>query len=312
MTRVKRKVLALTLIVAILVMIIIAALVAEKAKPSSSSDSDQNGLFIASFSPNFYGNDFLGINATGCKIVLVNPTSRYFENLTLTVKVDNSNFTVPNLMLSRSITVDNRNFSTAFPVNEIGIDPYQNETISLDLSALEITSFNSHVLRIYLSQNTFGDVINGQLLTIPQKKAYLQIVGYSLIQHDNYTWHEYYNSTTNRYEYVNDQPNFYQQNHSFLPLDPTSYNWSRAINQIGEHYFNVTVYNNNTFPVKGIALFSGESFVAFASSDTILQSNESYTIAVQASGENWWSVEDVYHLSDFFPDSASAIGDLIS
>ena len=144
-----------------------------------------------------------------------------------------------------------------------------------------------------------------------QEKAYLQITGYSSIEHDNNTWHEYFNSTTNRYEYVNDQPNFYQQYHhsAFFPLDPSSYNWAKSMNQLGEHYFNVTVYNNSTFSVNGIALFSASGSVAFAFPDYVLHSNETYTFPVQVNGENWWSVETVYQLSNFFPAYAS--GNLI-
>jgi hypothetical protein len=154
-----------------------------------------------------------------------------------------------------------------------------------------------------------GDIINGQSFTIPQEKAYLQITGYSSIEHDNETWHEYFNTTTNRVEYVNDQPNFYQQSHNFFPLDPNSYNWAKALNQIGEHYFNVTIHNNCSFPVKEIALFSGGGSVKFALPDYVLQPNETYILPMQTSGENWWSVETVYQLSNFFPAYAS--GDLI-
>jgi hypothetical protein len=314
----KRKALALTLVVTIFVVTTLAVLLVVKPNPSSYDNPDQKALYIASFSPQLYGNIIIG-----GYVVLVNPTNRYFCNLNLTVEVDDLKLIVPRLLM----TVEG-NFSWRLPVTTIAIDPHQNETIDLlfgilDLGTftsyfgdVQIEPFSSHVIKFYVSQNKFGDVINGQALTIPQKKAYLQILGYSSIEHSNNTWHEYYNSSTNRYEYVNDQPNFYQQYHYFFPLDLASYNWAKSLNQIGEHYFNVTIHNNSTFPVKGIVLFggspNGEGSMAFALSDMILQPNETYVLPVQASGKNWWSVENVYQLSNFFPAYAYASGDLVS
>ena len=250
----KRKALLLTFILTILVLTTLAVLFAEKPNPSSFNNSDQNTVFIASFSPELYGN-----NVIGGDIVLVNPTNRYFDNLNLTTEVDDFKLIVPRLLLAVG-----GNLSRSVPVTGITIDPYQNETLRLFFGILDrgtfssyfggvqISAFSSHVIKFYVSQNNFGDVINSQSLAIPQKKAYLQILGYSSIEHDNDTWHEYYNSTRNRYEYVNDQPNFYQQYHhsAFFPLDPNSYNWAKGLNQLGEHYFNVTIFNNILFQLK--------------------------------------------------------------
>ena len=84
----------------------------------------------------------------------------------------------------------------------------------------------------------------------------------------------------------------------------------KTLNQLGEHYFNVTIFNNSSFPVKGIAFFGGEGSAAFALPDKILQPNEIYTFPVQVGGKNWWSVDNVNQLSNFFPAQAYASGDL--
>ena len=293
---------------------VIAVLFVEKPN-FSSNNPDKDSLFIASFTPST-----IGSNVTGGSIALVNPTSKNFENLTLTVKIHDSELIVPFLRLLKPLPLEEPFSNYSVPITRISIAPNQNETVQLYLfdpdqneppsyvTIMTVQTFSSHAFRFYITQNTFGDVINGQSFTTPQEKAYLEIVGYSSIEHDNNTWHEYFNSSTKKYEYVNAQPNFYQQNHEFFPLDPTSYDWAKALNQIGEHYFNVTVYNNNTFPVKEVTLFSDEGDTTFASSDYVLQPNETYILPVQTSGENWWSVENVYQLSNFFPAYAS--GDL--
>ena len=103
-------------------------LVCWKTQPSSFNNSDQNSLFIASFSPEIYGN-----NVTGGNIILVNPTSRYFDNLTLTAKVDDSKLIVPSLRLWLPT---NDKLNASIPQTRIIIEPYQNETIHLDLAGL--------------------------------------------------------------------------------------------------------------------------------------------------------------------------------
>ena len=304
----KKTALALILIVTILAVTAIAVLFA--AKPSS--------LFIESFNPTT-----IGSNVTGGSIVLVNPTNENFENLTLKIKIDDSELIVPFLRLLKPLPVEEPFSNYSVPITQISIEPNQNETVQLYLfdpddmepplyeTILNVETFSSHIFRFYITKNTFGDVINGQSLTIPQEKAYLQITGYSSIEHDNNTWHEYFNSSTNQYEYVNDQPNFYQQYYQsrFFPLDPSSYSWAKTLNpQLGEHYFNVTVYNNNTFPVNGVVLISGGGYAEEALPDKVLQPDETYTFPVQVNGENWWSVDSVNQLSNFFPAYAS--GDL--
>ena len=234
----RRNAAALTLIVTILVVTAIAVLFAVKLNPSSFNNPDQNSLFIASFS-----HVTIGSNITGGSIVLVNPTNKNFENLTLTVKIDDSEPIVPILRLRMHLAVEEPFNNYNVPITQISIEPDQNETIQLYLfdpdqneppfyeTSVNIQTFSSHIFRFYITQNTFGDIINGQSLTTPQEKAYLQIAGYSSIEHSNNTWHEYFNSSRNRYEYVNDQPNFYQQYHhsAFFPHDSSSYNWAKNI-----------------------------------------------------------------------------------
>ena len=288
----------------------------------NSKVNDSNySLFVESFSP-----VTIGSNLTGGKIVLVNPTDKTFENLTLSAKIDNSELIIPSLRLWMHLPIDKPFDYYNVPITQISIEPYQNETIQLYLfdpdqneppfyeTSVSVQTFSSHVFRFYITQNTFGDIINGQSFTIPQEKAYLQITGYSSIEHTNDTWHEQFNSNTNRYEYINDQPNFYQQYHlsRFFPLEPSSYNWAKTLNQIGEHYFNVTVFNNTTFPLEKIALNLGEGWVEYALPDKILQPNKTYVFPVQTGGENWWSVDNVNQLSNFNPSYTYASGNLIS
>ena len=312
---VKRKALVVTLLT-ILGLAVITVLIVEIGDNSSFNNSDQNTLHLESFSPVAIGSQIVSGS-----IVLVNPTSNIFENLNLTTKIDDSELITPILRLVKPLPLEEPLSHFSVPINQISIEPNQNETIQLYLygpdqneppsyqAIVNVQTFSSHIFRFYLTQNSLGDKINGQSFTTPQEKAYLQISGYSPIKHSNNTWHEYFNSTENRYEYVNDQPNFYQQTHDFFPLDPSSYSWAKSLNQIGEHYFNVTVVNNCSFSVKGIALFSRGGSVAFALSDYVLKPNETYILPVQTSGEDWWSVENIYQMSSFFPAYAS--GDLI-
>ena len=327
----KKTFLALTLIVTILVLTTIAALFVVKPSPFSFDNSDQKTLFIASFSPENSGH---GRYVTGGRIVLVNPTNKNFENLTLTVTIDNSELIVPSLRfrMRLPIGVEPPIDNAEALVTQINSEPYQNETIRFFLfetdqnesyyygTNVNVQTFSSHVFRFYITQNVFGEIINGQSFTIPREKVYLQITGYSSIVHDNNTWNEYFNSATNRFEYINDQPNFYQQYHYsryYYPMDPSSYDWGKTLNQMGEHYFNVTILNNCSFPVNGIGLFDGLAdigvgFEAFALPDEILQPDEIYTFPVPVGGENWWIVDSVYQLSSFFPAYAFATDDLIS
>jgi hypothetical protein len=315
-----RKALALTLMVSILVLTVVAVLIVEETNPSLFNNTDQNSLFIASFTPTTFGS-----KVTGGSIVFVNPTSNDFENLTLAVKIDDSELITPILRQLKPLPLGEpfSNYSVQITQTQITIEPNQNETVQLYLfdpdqnepplyeTIVNVQTFSSHVFKFYLTQNNLGDIINGQSFTTPQEKAYLQITGYSSIEHSNNTWHEYFNSTTNRYEYINDQPNFYQQNHNFFPLDPSSYNWAKSRNQIGEHYFNITILNNNTVPVDKVEVDLGGGGAAYAF-DKILQPNETYVIPVAVSGKNWWSVDSVNQMSTLSPTQTFASGDLIS
>ena len=122
--------------------------------------------------------------------------------LNLAFEVDVLKLIVPDLLLAVG-----GNLGRRIPLNRINkllsIEQYQNETISLLFGILDrdtflsyfgdaqIDTFSSHVIKFYVSQNKFSDLINGQSFTIPQKKAYLQILGYSSIEHSNDAWHEY-------------------------------------------------------------------------------------------------------------------------
>ena len=173
----------------------------------------------------------------------MNPTNKNFENLTLTIKIDDSDLIVPNLRLQIHLPVETPFDNYNVPITQITIEANQNETIQLYLynpsqngtsqlyqTSVNVQTFSSHIFRFYLTQKTFGDIVNGQSLTIPQEKAYLQIVSYSPIEHDNDTWHEHFNTSTNRQEYINDQPNFYQQYHhsAYYPMESNSFNWAKT------------------------------------------------------------------------------------
>ena len=320
----KRTALALTLIVSILVLTIVAVTFAGILNPAWFNNPDQTSLFIASFS-----RVTVGSKVTGGNIVLVNPTDKSFENLTLTIKIDDSELIAP--ILGLWIRIPDEKLNDTFPITnytipitQMSIEPRQNETIKLLLfdpdqneplyvTSVDVQTYSSHVFRFYITQNIFGDVINGQSLTIPQEKAYLQILGYSSIEHSSDTWHEYYNSVTNRYEYVNDQPNFCQRYHysAGAILDSDDYRWAESLNGIKEHYFNVTVFSNNTFPVGTVALY-GAGGVVSALGDKVLLPNETYLFPVPTFGGNWRSADNVYQLSRFNQSSVYASGDLIS
>jgi hypothetical protein len=177
------------------------------------------------------------------------------------------------------------NFST--PITSISIEPNQNETISLIFPSQDTFRFSSHNLTIYISQNSFGDIINGQSLTIPQTEAYLQVVSYSSIVFDNNTYSKHFSWTRNTYVYVNDNPNFLQRyfNRTW-EIGTGNYGMASRMNVLGERYFNVTVFNNNTFPVNSVALVgqipSRGSYMDSwrALIDYVMQPNETYVFPV--------------------------------
>ena len=189
----------------------------------------------------------------------------------MTIKVDNSdtNFTslrlwdsnytlnAPNSFLqSVMLFEDMENFST--PTTLISIEPNQKETISLVFPSPESFQFSNHSLTIYVSKNNFGDIINGQLLLVPQTEAYLQIVNFSAVESDQGTYHQYYNSTLNsNMVTVAYNPNFYQRYHNISESDHYADNFGimHYMGALDYSYFNVTVFNNNTFPVNSVTLF---------------------------------------------------------
>lgn len=229
-----------------------------------TSKGVNSGLYIASYLPGSYGS-----NNTEGNIVLVNPTSTSYSNLTLAIQVDSSEISNPTLRLwapnytlnppnsflqSIHLYRDMLNHST--PITTISIEPNQNETIALSFTSQDTFPFNSHNLTIYLSQHSFGDIINGQSLTIPQTEAYIQIVSYSSVQTDYDTYHEYFNATRPGYVYRNDNPNFLQRyfNYSW-EIGAANYGMAAEMGVLGVCYFNVTVHNNSSFPVNSVALF---------------------------------------------------------
>lgn len=315
----KRNTIALTIIVAIVVGGLVAILFVGEIGEYPFDGLCQNDLLIASFIP-----QTLGSQLTGGSIVLVNPTDKNFEDLTLTITIDDSELIVPFLRLLNPLSVEGPLSNYSVLVTRVSVEAGRNETIQLYLfdpaqneppfpqTIFDVQTFSSHIISFYVTKDAFGDVINGQSFLIPQEKALLKIISYSSVEYSNDTWHEYYNDSKKRYEYVNDKPNFFQRNSKFFPLDPDSYSWAKRLNQIGEHYYNVTILNNSTFPVKGIAyLPNGNGSIAFAVADMILQPNLTYVLAVQTSGENWWSAETVYELSNFSPAQTYATGDLL-
>ncbi len=124
--------------------------------------------YVAGYIPGFYSN-----NSTYGNIVLVNPTSNTLSNLNMTIQVDNSELILPTLRLwhsnytvntpnsyleSVNMSMDVENFST--PITTITIEPKQNLTINLGFSTLDSFQFSAHNLTIYLSQQSFWDIID--------------------------------------------------------------------------------------------------------------------------------------------------------
>jgi hypothetical protein len=176
------------------------------------------------------------------------------------------------------------------PITTVSIEPDQNITLYVYFyntdqntlvfynASVTTQTYSPHIIAVYLTRSIFGDIIDGQVFTVPQQKAYLQIVNYSQVEHSQYTWHRYFNTTTQKEENRNDQPNYLQTySQSYYPLDNFSYMFAKAYNQIGEHYFNVTVFNNSTFTVNKIAVTLDNGGVFYAHLEKELQPNETYS-----------------------------------
>jgi hypothetical protein len=265
---VKMKLAAAAVLVAVLVAasVVYTLITIEKSQNIEWNDT----LILKSFSPSTYGE-----NITGGTLKISNPTERAFENLTLTIMIDDSQLITPYLRLLMPLSGEPPLSNYSVPIAEVSIEPYQNISLQVYLynpeqneppfynPSVTAQTYSPHVIAVYLSRNSFGDVIDGQTFSVQQQKAYLQIVGYSPVEHSEGTWHPVFNSSTQRYEYVNDQPNYLQKYwRSYYPLDNSSFLWAKAFNQIGENYFNITVYNNSTFPVNHITVTSATGGVA--------------------------------------------------
>ncbi len=187
---------------------------------------------------------------------------------------------------SFNMSMDVKNFST--PITKISIEPKQNLTINLGFSTLDTFQFNAHNLTIYLSQHSFGDIINGQTLTIPQTEAYIQILSYSQVQSDYDSYHRFWHSTRQQYVYRNDNPNFLQRYFNLIRTDDIGSSVWRLMaygDILNINYFNVTVLNNNTFPVNSVRLFGQISDdggrLGGALFDYVLQPGEIYVFPVR-------------------------------
>ncbi len=264
----------------------------EKTNIAKTTNENHTSPYIASYVSGPWTDSTSGGYTAG-NIILVNPTSNLFSNLTLAMQVDNSDVINPDMSLWDSnytlnppnsffqsvlLFEDLQNFST--PITSINIGPNQKQTINLNIPSQGSFQFSSHNLKIYVSQNSFGDVINGQSLTVPQTEAYLQIVNLSAIESDQDTYHQYYNSTLNSdMVTIAYNPNFYQRywNTSKHDYYPDIFGLAHYMGALDYTYFNVTVFNNNTFPVNSVTLSSSW----YALNDYIVQPNETYLFPVK-------------------------------
>ncbi len=258
--------------------------------------NDSASLYVESYSFGFNSN-----KTSYGNIVLVNPTADSLSNLNMTIQVDNSELILPNLRLWHSnYTVNTpnsflesydmstavENFSTS--ITTINIEPNQNLTINIGFPATDTFQFSPHNLTIYVSQNSFADTINGQTLTMPQTEAYIQILSYSQIQSDYDSYHRFWDSTRQQYVYRNDNPNFLQRYFNIIKTDDIGSSVWRLmayIDVLNINYFNVTVFNNNTFPVNSVRLFGQISDdggrLGGALFDYVLQPGETYVFPVR-------------------------------
>jgi hypothetical protein len=256
---------------------------------NSSLVNEEGNLYFADYTACTYSD-----NSTYGNLVLVNPTNKSYSNLTLAIQVDgsepinptlrawttNTSLKSPNSFLESVDAYYNMNKSS-IQAETVNIGPNQNVTVNLNYPSSSTFRFSAHNLTVYLSQHSLGDVINGQLLKIPQTETYLEVVRLSPVQYDNDTFHLYYD------EYRNDNPNFLQSyRNSTMKIGAANYWLAAGNNFLGMFYFNVTVHNNSSFPVNSIALFGqlqerGGYFGSwYAHMDVVLQPGESYLFPV--------------------------------
>ena len=243
----------------------------EKSNVTSASTDAHISSYIASYIPGLWSlNSSASEGITQGNIVLVNPTGTSLGNLSLAMQVDGSEIVHPALRLwdsnyvlnppntllqSELLFADTENNST--PITTISIEPNQKETLSLVFPSQEAFQFSNHSILIYVTQNNFGDIINGQPLKVPQTQAYLQIVNYSAIESDQGTYQQYYdNASKSQKVTVAYNANFYQRYHNITKEDYYADNFGilHYMGVLDYSYFNVTVFNNNTFPVNSVAL----------------------------------------------------------
>jgi hypothetical protein len=281
---------------------LIAVLFVTKSNIALASKDNRTSLYVASYIPGPWSessNSTVG-GITEGNIVLANPTNNSLNDLNMTIQVDSSETIVPSLRLWDSnytlntpdsfmqsvyLFEDLQNFST--PITSISIEANQNETISLVFPSPESFQFSNHSLTIYVSKYTFGDIINGQLLIVPQTQAYLQLVKYGSVETDD-TYHLHYDASYGEDMMILDNPNFFQRYHNETghPIYPDLYGLARAMDVLGDTYFNVTVFNNSTFPVDSVALQGQISFRGNYTNhwgaliDYVMQPNETYLFPV--------------------------------
>lgn len=211
-------------------------------------------------------------------ITLVNPTGNAFNDLNITIKLDESDLSwYSNYTVSYENATPFVNYSIPQTIN---IEPQQNKTINIFFACLDSFGFSPHNIQVYVSQNQFGDVINGQSFDIPQSMAYLKILSYSQVETSLDSFHKY----GNVYRLVN--PNFLQQYaNTKQEIGSANYFFAADKGYIGLTYFNVTIANNSTFPVTHVALFGDTSlypngFVGRAHYNLTVQPNETLLFPV--------------------------------
>ncbi len=283
----------------ILFAVLTTSLLIEKSKVALASTDAHNSLYVASYIPGPWSHTNYSSTTEGKtqgNIVLVNPTSNSYSNLNLSIRFDISEIISPTLKLwdsnytlktpnsffeSVKMLQDIQNFST--PIISINIEPNRKENISLSIQSQISFGFSSHNLTIYVSQNNFGDIINGQSLTVPQAQAYLQIVNFRAVESDEGTYRQYYDSTQkSNMVTIAYNPNYYQRYHNISKYDIYAENFGlmHHMGALDYTYRNVTVFNNNTFPLNSVTVFWQEPYRSGGLMDYAIQPGETYLFPI--------------------------------
>ncbi|NLF89547.1 hypothetical protein GX563_12090 [Candidatus Bathyarchaeota archaeon] len=260
-----------------------------------TSKEGQDSLVVTSYTPASYGN-----NSTQGNIVLVNLTNNTYADLSLAIKIDGSEIINPTMRLwaddyqikapnsyLQSLDMYQLMLNSTTPISTICIGANQTLTMSLSYPCVDTFQFSSHDLTVYLSQDQFGDRLDGQVIIIPQTEAYLEVLSIGPLHHDD-IYQLFFDPIKNETVYINKHPNFLQRylNYSIDRINVANYRAVSNINALGETYFNVTVHNNNTFPVNSVTLFGqipsrGSNILDWhALFDDVLQPNETYVFPV--------------------------------